>query len=92
MGDLIEIVVPKIKPVWDEVAYSLDFDVYFVEATTEEFHDFKKRCKKVFIKWLTTSHGPTPKTWQTLLSKLRSIEELVAASENIEKQLMEKYN
>ena len=89
MWNLTKIVIPKIKARWEDVAYSMGYDVYFVEATKEEFSKLDKRCRQVFTDWLTTSHGPTPKTWEILLSKLKDVNDLVAAVESIEKALTE---
>jgi len=91
MWNLIKIVIPKVKASWEDVAYSMGYDVYFVEATKEDFSNLDKRCRKVFTDWLTTSHGPTPKTWQTLLSKLKDVDDLKAAVESIDKELSEHY-
>ena len=43
---------------------------------------------KLFINWLTTSHGPKPKTYQTLLKHIKKIDNLAVASEAIEKDLI----
>ena len=91
MWNLIKIVVPKVKASWDHVAYSMGYDVYFVKATKKDFSTLDERCEQVFTDWLTTSHGPTPKTWETLLSKLKNVDDLVAAVESIEKELTEHY-
>ena len=91
MWTLIKIVIPKIKARWEDVAYCMGYDIYFVEATKKQFINLDEQCKKVFTDWLTTSHGPTPKTWQILLSKLNDVEDLKAAVESIEKELIEQH-
>lgn len=68
--------IPKVKASWEDVAFCMGYDVYFVKAAKEQFSTLDKQCKQVFTDWLITSHGPTPKTWQTLLSKLKDIDDL----------------
>ena len=41
----------------------------------------------MFKIWLTTPHGVKPKTWSTLLTQLKKVEELVVGTEVIEKKL-----
>ena len=42
----------------------------------------------MFNNWLTTGHGPTPKTYETLLKYIKKIDDLTAAHESIEKELI----
>ena len=88
MWELINIVIPKIKAKWQDVAYCMRYEAYEVDAITTESRDLKEDCMKLFINWLTTSHPPTPKTWQTLLDHLKRVDELTAAVEQIEKELI----
>ena len=89
MFQLTEIVVPKIKAEWDSLAYCMGY-------TTQEVNGFKKDgqnsaecCKNLFGNWITTGHGPKPKTYQTLLKSIKKINNLAAASEAVEKELIE---
>jgi len=91
MWDLIKIVIPKIQAEWEDVAYCMGYDVNFVAATKEDFSNSDKRCRHILTDWLRTSRGPAPKTWQTLLSKLKDVENLKAAVERIEKELIEQH-
>ena len=59
-----------------------------VEAFKKE-QNLKECCKKLFINWLTSGHGPKPKTYQILLKHIKKVEELTTASEVIEKELIE---
>ncbi|XP_065903623.1 uncharacterized protein [Dysidea avara] len=84
MGDLNYIVVPKIKAHWEDVAYALRFKIHDVQAIKEKYHeDPKKCCVQLFADWLSTNKGVTPKTWPTLLAKLKKVEELTEVVENI---------
>ena len=84
MGDLITIVIPNIKAHWEEVAYVLRFKIIDVNAIKEKHKDDpKKCCQQLFIDWLSTNKGVTPKTWPTLLAKLGKVENLVAVIEEI---------
>ena len=88
MWELINIVIPKIKANWQDVAYCLRYKEYEVKAMERESHDLKEDCTKLFTNWLDTNHPPTPKTWQTLLEHLKRVDELTAAVEQIEKELI----
>ena len=88
MWELINIVIPKIKAKWQDVAYRMRYELLEVDAIATESHDLKERCIKLFTNWLKTNHPPTPKTWQTLLEHLKSVDGLTAAMEQIEKELI----
>ena len=87
MCDLITIVIPKIKAEWEKVAYYLRYDVATVKAFKEDGCDTEKCCIKLFEDWLTSPHGVTPKTWSKLLERIKTIDSLKTASEDIEKRL-----
>ena len=90
IGDLFEFVVPQIKAHWQDVAYTaLRYDIPTVEGIqTQHPTNIKRCCQDMFKIWLTTSHGIKPKTWSTLLTQLKKVEELVTVTEVIEKRLM----
>jgi len=89
MWILIKIVIPKIKAKWKDVAYSMGYKVHDVDAiATESPHNLKECCQKLLTNWLMTRHGPTPKTWHTLIEHLKQVDELTAAVEEIEKELI----
>ena len=89
MWELINIVIPKIKAKWQDVAFRMRYEPLEVYAFAKESRDdLKECCIKLFTNWLTTSHPPTPKTWRTLLEHLKCVDELTAATEQIEKELI----
>ena len=88
MFELIKYVIPKILAEWETVAFSMRYDPNDVQAFKKDTHDANECCKKLFINWITTSHGPKPKTYQTLLNHLKKIDNLKSASEAIEKELI----
>jgi len=83
MGDLNKIVVPKVMAYWDEVAYALRYEVHNVHSFREKSQNPKKCCQKLFEDWLSTKNGASPKTYSTLLSKLREVEELAGVIDKI---------
>lgn len=89
MWDLIKIVFPKIKAKWDFVAYILRYSPYDVQAFEKDSRDLDGSCKNLFVDWLTTNNGITPKTWQTLIEQIKAVGGLQQAAENIEKELNE---
>ena len=92
MFELIKFVIPKILAEWETVAYSMRYDPNDIQAFKKDTHDANEWCKKLFINWITTSHGPIPKTYQTLLHHIKKIDNLKAASEAIEKELIKGKN
>ena len=87
MCDLITIVIPKIQAEWEIVAYFLRYDVAAVEAFKKDGHDSQQSCIKLFKDWLSSSRGVRPKTWLKLLERIKAIDSLKAASEEIETEL-----
>ena len=88
MWNLIKIVIPKIKAEWEDFAYSMGYDAGTVDAIEEECNGkLDKCCKKLFKDWLTTNNGCTPKTWQKVIERIKAVENLAAATENITKEL-----
>ena len=85
MWELISIIIPKIKPQWESLAYCMRYNLQEVRG----FKTNKDCCISLFDNWLSTSHGPKPKTYQTLLKHIKKIDELTAASEEIEKELVQ---
>ena len=84
MGELNEIVIPKIQAEWEDVAYALVYDIPTVNNISQKCNeDPKKCCRELFKDWLSTDHGAGPKTWSTLLDKLKKVKELAAANNEI---------
>ena len=89
MHELAEIISPRIMDKWERLAYSMRYKPGEVEALKKDSHDAKECCIKLFTNWLTTSHGPTPKTYQTLLNHIKQVKDLAAVSKAIENELMQ---
>ena len=88
MKHLINIVVPRVAAHWSDVAYNLDFSIPTVQIISKKFqNDPVSCCKGLFEEWLNSSKGTQPKIWSTLLTSLKQIEDLQAATEEIEKEL-----
>ena len=88
MGDLNEIVIPRIQAEWEDVAYALRYEIHMVRAIQEKHREDPKRCCKGLLEdWLTTKNGTPPKTWNTLLSALRKVNELTSVTREIEEEL-----
>ena len=63
MSKLLGIVIPKVATHWDTIAYNLDFEIQTVEIIKEKcFNNPEKCCKEVFICWLTSKEGVSPRT------------------------------
>ena len=88
MWEITKIVIPKIMADWESLAYCMRYTPQEVEAFRRDSQDLKQCCKNMFVNWLSTAHGPTPKTYQTLLKHIKKIDNLTTASEEIEKELI----
>ena len=88
MYELMKIVIPKVKAQWQNLAYAMKYDIGVVHAIDKDGRDLEERCKNLFTNWLVTDHGPTPKTYETLLNYIKKINELTAAHEEIKKELI----
>ena len=91
MWDLIKIVIPKIKAEWKHFAYSLEYDIPIVKAIEIDCRNSEQCCEKLFEDWLSTEHGVAPKTWCILLQKIKEVENLFAAADDIKRQLDRKF-
>ena len=88
MGDIVMFVIPNVKASWKDIAYVLKYDIQVVKAIGHNHqNDVKECCQELFEDWLTTEHGVKPKTWSTLLTHLKKLEELAAGVETIEEKL-----
>ena len=88
MGDINKIVVPQINAEWEAVAYALRYKISTVQTIkTKNIENPKKCCQELFVDWLSTDRGVGPKTWSTLLEKLKEVEDLTAAANKIMKEL-----
>ena len=80
--------IPKIQAEWEEVAFILQFEIHEVKNIKQNCkEDPRKCCLKLFIDWLETDQGISPKTWATLLDKLGKIPQLTAVTEKIKLKL-----
>ena len=86
MRDLITIVFPKIKADWKHLAYSLKYDIPTVKEIERDSRDSRHCCINLFIDWLSTPHGASPKTWHTLLQKIKEVDSLSAAADYIKRE------
>ena len=90
MLQLITIVVPNVSADWRYVAYALAYDIQIVRRIAATHNENPtKCCIELFEDWILTSHGSKPKIWQTLLKALEKIEQLVATTETITKELIQ---
>ena len=88
MANINKIVVPRIQADWEDVAWALCYEIATVKTIKAKCNDNPiKCCKELFIDWLSTDHGIGPKTWSTLIEKLKEIEELAVATNDITNEL-----
>ena len=88
MKALSKYVIPRIAFIWKNVADNLDYDINTIETIANKYRDDGERCcDGLFRDWLSTNHGATPKTWETLMKALKEINQLATAVSDIEKDL-----
>ena len=88
MADINKIVIPRIQAEWEAVAYALRYKIAEVETIKADNRGYSKKCcNQLFVDWLSTNHGTGPKTWSTLLDKLKDVEDLAAATSEIINEL-----
>ena len=85
---LKKFVIPKIAAKWKDVADFLDYDLNTIDIIEDQCRGNCEKCSdKLFRDWLSTNHGVEPKTWTTLLMRMKSIECLAVATSDIEQEL-----
>ena len=89
MFELTKIVIPKIKAEWESLAYCMRYTPEEVNGFRKDSQNSDECCRNLFTNWICTGHGPKPKTYQTLLKHIRKIDNLMAASEAVQKELIE---
>ena len=89
MGELLELVVPQIQAHWEKVAFIvLCYDIPVVEPIQKKHqNDVNMCCLEMFKIWLKGAQGVKPITWSTLIERLKKVEELIGATEVIERRL-----
>ena len=90
MWHIISIVIPEIKAKWEYVAFSMQYSIPAVEAFKKDSSDCGGSCFNLFKDWLSTSHGVTPKTWRTLLNRIKDVDGLQFVVQDIERKIIEK--
>ena len=88
MYELMEIISPYVMDKWERLAYCMRYMPGEIQTFRKDSQDLEECCIKLFSDWITTDHGPVPKTYQTLLNHIKQIKDLTAASEEIERNLM----
>ena len=87
MPDINKIVIPRIQAEWEDVAYALCYKITKVKDIRTKFKNSKKCCQILFEDWLSTDCGARPKTWSTLVNKLSTVKDLIAARNEIMNEL-----
>ena len=87
MRELTIIVIPRVKAYWRDLAYCMEYSIVEVDGFDRDGRNLHECCEKLFKNWLETGHGPTPKTYQTLLKYIKDVDYLNSASEEINAEL-----
>jgi len=81
-------VIPKIAAWWKDVADFLEYKIETIKLIEQKHpRDSEQCCDSLFRDWLSSSHGVGPKTWTTLLERLKEIEQMAVATSDIERKL-----
>ena len=92
MCELTQIVIPKIKAEWENLAYCMRYTPEEVNGFKKDSQDCGECSKNLLANWISTGHGPNPKTYQTLLKHIKKIDILTAASEVVVEDLIKGNN
>ena len=88
MANVQEIVIPNVMAYWKNLAFAMKYSIQDVAGFDGNGKNLEERCYNLITNWLTTGHGPTPKTYETLLKYIKKVNDLTAASEVIKKELI----
>jgi len=81
-------VFPKIAARWKDVADFLEYNNNTIECIEKNRPNDCDECLDRLLRdWLSTNHGVGPKTWATLLERLREIDKLAGVISDIEQEL-----
>ncbi|XP_065884543.1 uncharacterized protein [Dysidea avara] len=88
---LTNIVVPKLAADWKTASINLDFELSTIRIIQQKCgrDDPESCCFEMLAEWLTTGEMETPKTWNTLLSALKTSKKLTNVCNEIERKLTE---
>ena len=89
MFELTQIVIPKLAAEWESLAYCMRYTPEEVDGFRRDSQESDECCKKLFANWISTGHGPNPKTYQTLLKYIQRIHQLRALSGAVAEELFE---
>lgn len=93
MSDLHKLVIPKVAVDWKKIADYLKFDLPTIQIIERRYRNNPEECcDELFRKWLNSNCGQGPKSWCTLITALKEIDELTAVTEEIEQNLKGKTN
>ena len=92
MWELTQIVIPEIKAEWESLAFCMRYTPQEVNGFKRDSQDCGECCKILLNNWINTGHGPKPKTYQTLLTYIKRIDNHTAASETVEEKLIKGKN
>ena len=70
----------QMKLLFESLAYCMRYSLGTpgeVAIFKNDSHDLKEYTMKLFIDWLITSHGLTPKTYQNLITSYKKINDLI---------------
>ena len=92
MKDLIIIVIPLLKAEWEDVAFLLNYKATTIDSIKQSQRDDpRKCCRALFVDWLETCRGNSPKDWGTLLNTIAESEDFTKTVEEILEQLEKKF-
>ena len=67
------------------------YSVNAVRGFERDGRNSEEQCRKVFEDWLTTGDGCIPKTWQKLLQRIKRVDDLTSAADEIKEKLSDKH-
>ena len=84
-----KLIIPQVSYCWRKLADYLEYSVAKKKEIEERQRgDPYKCCVELMEDWLTSDRGVAPKTWCTLVSVIKEIEELASSANSIEQHLL----
>ena len=87
MKQLHDLVIPRVFTNWKIVARCIQYPNEEIHKIEQNNQDPYHCCADLFRDWISTDHGLHPCSWSTLLTTLKQSQQLIAAAQEIERDL-----
>ena len=89
MGDLNDIVVPKVMNKWRQLAEGFRYDDEIIARIKNDGKNTEECCQEFFRDWLGTNNGKGKKTWSTLFEVITKIRIATDIIDDMKKKVLQ---